>query len=65
MQAIDKAVLQSIKDCGKKLTKTITTNNDVPPAGPGVPPAQVIVNPILLPLNALHQQKYTFAPYTS
>jgi len=54
MLAIDEAVLQLVKDCGKKLTKTIRTNNDMPPPGPGVPPAQVIVNLILLPLNALH-----------
>ena len=53
IQAIDEAVLQLVKDCGKKLTRTIRTNNNVPPSGPGVPPAQVIVNPILLPLNAL------------
>ena len=52
MQEIDKAVLQLVTDCGKKLTKTIETNNHLPPAGPGVPPAQVILNPILLPLNA-------------
>ena len=52
MQEIDEAVLQLVKDCGKKLANTIRTNGDVPPPGPGVPPAQVIVRPILLPLNA-------------
>ena len=41
-----------VKDCGKKLANTIRTNHHVPPPGPGVPPAQVIVRPILLPLNA-------------
>ena len=61
MQGIDEAVLQLVKDCGKKLTKTIRTNNDVPPPGPGVPPAQVIVNPILLPLNALPQCQWSIA----
>jgi len=61
MQAIDKGVLQLVKDCGKKLTKTIRTNNDVPPPCPGVPPAQVIVNPILLPLHALPQCQWSIA----
>ena len=37
MQEIDEAVLQLVKDCGKKLTKTIEPNNHVPPPGPGVP----------------------------
>ena len=31
MQEIVEAVLQLVKDCGKKLTKTIETNNHVPP----------------------------------
>jgi len=53
MQAMDEAVLQLVKDCGKGLTKSIRTNNHLPPPGPSVPPAQVIVNPILLPLNTL------------
>jgi len=54
MQEIDEAVLQLVKDCGKKLANTIRTNNHGPPPSPGVrvPPAQVIVRPILLPLNA-------------
>jgi len=52
MQEIDEAVLQLVKDCGKKLANTIRTNNYVPPLGPGVPPAQVIVRPMLLPFNA-------------
>ena len=51
MQEIDKAVLQLVKDSGKKVTRTIETNNHMPPPGPGVPPMQVILNPILLPLN--------------
>jgi len=44
MQEIDEAVLQLVQDCEKKLTKTIETNNHVPPPCPGVPPAQVILN---------------------
>jgi len=52
MQEIDKGVLQLVKYCGKKLTKTIKTNNHVPQPGPGVPHAQVIPDPLLLPLNA-------------
>jgi len=61
MQEIDEAVLQLVKDCGKKLTKTIETNNHVPAPGPGVPPAQVILNPILLPLNAPPQCQWSIA----
>ena len=61
MQAIDEAVLQLVKDCGRKLTKTIETNNHVPRPGPGVPPAQVILNPILLPLNASPQCQWSIA----
>jgi len=61
MQEIDEPVLQLVKDCGKKLTKTIETNNHVPPPGPSVPPAQVILNPILLPLNALPQCLWSIA----
>jgi len=38
MQEIDEAVLQLVKDCEKKLTKTIETNNHVLPPGPGSPP---------------------------
>jgi len=37
MQEIDKAVLQLVKVGGKKLTKTIGTNNHLPPPGPGIP----------------------------
>jgi len=55
MQEIDEAVLQWGKDCGKKLANTVRTNNHVPPPGPGVPLAQYIVRPMLLPLNALPQ----------
>jgi len=61
MQEIDEAVLQLVKDCGKKLANTIRTNNHVPPPGPGVPPAQVIVRPMLLPLNAPPQCQWSIA----
>jgi len=46
-----------------KLTKTIETNNHVPPPGPGVPPAQVILNPILVALNALPQCQWSIATH--
>jgi len=36
MQEIDKAVLQLVKDCGKKLAQTIKTSKKVPPS-PGIP----------------------------
>ena len=61
MQEIDEAVHKLVKDCGKKLNKTIETNNHLPPPGPGVPPAQVILNPILLPRNALPQCQWSIA----
>ena len=61
MQEIDEAVLQLVKDCGKKLANTIRTNNYVPPPGSGVPPAQVIVRPMLLPLNAQPQCQWSIA----
>jgi len=61
MQEIDEAVLQLVKDCGKKLANTIWTNNHVPPPGPGVPPAQVIMRPMLLPLNAPPQCQWSIA----
>ena len=61
MQEIDEAVLQLVKDCGKKLANTIRTNNHVPPPGPGVPPAQVIVRPMLLPLNPPPQCQWSIA----
>jgi len=60
MQEIDEAVLQLVKDCGKKLAHTIKTTKKVPP-GPGVPPGQVIVNPVLLPLNAPAQCQWSIA----
>jgi len=60
MQEIDEAVLQLVKDCGKKLAHTIKTTKKVPP-GPGVPPWQVIVNPVLLPLNAPAQCQWSIA----
>jgi len=59
MQEIDEAVLQLVNDCGKKLANTIGTNTHVPPPGPGVPPAQVIVRPMLLPLNAPPQCQWS------
>ena len=61
MQKINEAALQLVKNWGKKLTKTIETNNHIPPPGPGVPPVQVILNPILLPLNAPPQCQWTIA----
>ena len=61
MQEIDEAVLQLVKDSGKKLANTIRTNNHVPPPGPGVPTAQVIVRPMLLPLNAPPQWQWSIA----
>ena len=60
MQEIDEAFLQLVKDCGKKLAHTIKTTKKVPP-GPGVPPGQVIVNPVLLPLNAPAQCQWSIA----
>jgi len=59
MQEIDEAVLQLSKDCEKKLANTIRTNNHVPPPGPGVPPAQVIVRPMLVPHNAPPQCQWS------
>jgi len=61
MQEIDEAVLQLVKDWGKKLANTIRTNNHVPPRGSSVPPAQVIVRPMLLPLNAPPQCQWSIA----
>ena len=61
MQEIDEAVLQLVTDCGRKLANTIRTNNQVPPPGPGVPAAQVIVRPMLLPLNAPPQCQWSIA----
>jgi len=52
MQAVDVAVVQLVKDTGKKLTNTINLKNKLCPQVPGVPPAQVIVPNILLPANA-------------
>jgi len=61
MQEIDEAVLQLVKDCGKTLANSIRTNNPVPPPGSGVPPAQGIVRPMLLPLNAPPQCQWSIA----
>jgi len=61
MQEIDEACLQLVKDCGNKLANTIRTNNLVPPPRPGVPPAQVIVRPVLVPLNAQPQCQWSIA----
>jgi len=52
IQEVDEAVVQLVKDCGKKLTNTINLKNKTFPQVPGVPPAQVIVPNILLPANA-------------
>jgi len=52
MQEVDEAVVQLVKDCGKKLTNTINLKNKLFPQVPGVPPAQVIIPNILLPANA-------------
>jgi len=60
MQEIDEAVLQLVKASGKKLAHTIKTTKKVPP-GPGVPPGQVIVNPVLLRLNAPAQCQCSIA----
>jgi len=51
MQEVDEAVVQVVKDCGKKLTNTINLQNKPFPQVPGVPPAQVMVPNILLAAN--------------
>ena len=61
MQEIDETVLQLVKDCGQKLANTIRTNNQIPPPGPGVPPAQVIVRPMVLSFNVLPQCQWSIA----
>jgi len=60
MQEIDEAFLQLVNDCGKKLAHIIKTTKKVPPS-PGVPPGQVIVNPVLLPLNAPAQCQWSIS----
>jgi len=52
MQEVDEAVVQLVKDCGKKLTNSINLKNKPFPQVLGVPRAQVIVPNILLPANA-------------
>jgi len=52
MQEVDEAVVQLVKDCGKKLTNTINLKNKPFPQVPGVPPAQGIIPNILHPANA-------------
>jgi len=52
MQEMDEAVVQLVKDCGKKLTNSINLKNKLFPQVLGVPPAQEIVPNILLPANA-------------
>jgi len=52
MLEVDEAVVQLVKDCGKKLTNTINLKNKLFLQVPGVPPVQVIVPNILLPANA-------------
>jgi len=53
MQEVDEAVVQLVKDGGKKLTNTITLKNKPFPQGPGVAPAHVLVPNILLAAKAL------------
>jgi len=52
MQEVDKAVVQLVTDCGKKLTNTIRRPNKPFPKVPGGPPIQVRVSDMLLPPNA-------------
>jgi len=52
MQEVNQAVIQLVKDCGKKLTNTIKRPNKPFPQVPGVPPAQVRGPDMLLPANA-------------
>jgi len=60
MREADEAIVQPVKDCMSKLTTTMTKQLQVvtkaqpaPALGqPGVPTAQVIVPPLLLPLGA-------------
>ena len=61
MQEINEAVLQFVKDSGKKLIKAIETNNYVDPSGQGVLPAQVILNPILLHPNVRPECQWSIA----
>jgi len=52
MQEVDEAVVQLVKNCGKKLTNTIKIPNKLFRQVPGVPPAQVRLLDMLLPPNA-------------
>jgi len=52
MHEVDAAVVQLVKNCGKKLTNTINLRNKPFPQVLGVPPAPVIVLNILLSANA-------------
>ena len=61
MQEMDEAVVQLVKDCGKKLTNTINLKNKPFPQVPGVPPAQVMVPNILLPANAPPGSQWSLA----
>jgi len=58
IQQIDKAVLPLVNDCRNKLAHTIKTTKKMPPR-PGIPPGPVIVNPVLLPLNAPAQCQWS------
>jgi len=60
MQEIDEAVLPQVTDYGKKLAYTIKKTKKVPP-GPRVPLGKVIVNPVLLALNAPAQCQWRIA----
>jgi len=62
MQEVDEAVVQLVKDLGKKLTNTITLKNKPFPQVPGVAPSQVIVPNILLPANATPGSQWGLAP---
>jgi len=61
MQEVDEAVVQLVKDSGKKLTNTINLKSKLFPQVPGVPPAQVIVLNILLPANAPPRSQWGLA----
>jgi len=52
MQEVDEGVVQLVKDCAKKLTKTIQRPNKPFPQVSGVPPAQVRVPDMVVSANA-------------
>jgi len=63
MQEIDEAVLQLVKDCGKKLAHTIKPTKKVPP-GSGVPPGKSLCtrcyygSTLQLSVSGVLQQRY-------